>query len=96
MKTIYKVTQFSYPILNISEKLIPISAADKSVKTVTRSQFIPIDVPTKIKETKLIAEASRRLIIETLKNYSKMDFYKGKFDLPYDNEPYNDTIKAEE
>jgi hypothetical protein len=36
--------------------LITISAADGSVKTVTRSQIKPIDTTTKIKEAKSIGD----------------------------------------
>jgi hypothetical protein len=56
-KTILKKTKYNdapnyYIIKDISSKSIIINAADGSVKTVTRSQVIPIDASTKIKEAK--------------------------------------------
>jgi hypothetical protein len=53
---------------------------DASVKTLTRSQVIPIDASTKIKEAKIIAGESICSVIEILKYSPKKDSFQVKFD----------------
>jgi hypothetical protein len=94
-KTRYNVSPYSYTITDISGKSITTSAADGSVKILTRLQNIPIDTSTKIKEAKPIG-CNQGSVIEILKFYLKTDSYKVKFDLPDDNDSYIDLIKAKE
>jgi nicotinic acid mononucleotide adenylyltransferase len=69
-----------------------ISAADCSVKIVTRSQIIPVDISTtKIKGAKSIGgSVSRGLVTVILKYYHKINSYKVKLDLPDENDSYID------
>jgi hypothetical protein len=90
-KTRYNVSSCYYTIIDISGKSISISAGDGSIKTVTISQIIPIDMSIKIKEAKSIG-GNCSSVTEILKYYPKTDSYQVKFDLPDDNDSYTDAI----
>jgi hypothetical protein len=99
-KTRYNVTPFYFTISDITGKEITISAADGSVKTVTRSRIIPLSSQESlIKEDKKIGTSSnnvvRGTISEILKYNPKNDTYKVKYDMPNDNDSeYIEPIKS--
>jgi hypothetical protein len=57
-KTRLNVIHYYDIISDVSVKSIIISADDISFNTITRSDIIPINIPTKIKETKTIRSPS--------------------------------------
>jgi hypothetical protein len=66
---------------DISGKSIKMFPADDSGQTVTRSYIIPVDITTKIKETKSIGnKVSRCSVTEILKYYLQTDSDKVRFD----------------
>jgi hypothetical protein len=98
-KTRYNVTPFYFNITDINGKQITISAADGSVKNVTRSRIIPVDLNNNvIKQSKTITSGnvSRGIISEILNYNPKNDTYNVKYEMPNDNEPYIDHIKSKE
>jgi hypothetical protein len=100
-KTRYNVTPFYFTIVAITGKQITISAADGSVKTVTRSRIIPIRFQeSTMKEAKTIGSGNnnvvRGTISEILKYNPKNDTYKVKYDMPNEEPEYIDNIKSKE
>jgi hypothetical protein len=100
-KTRYNVTPFYFTISDINGQQITISAADGSVKTVTRSRIIPIrSHEWLMKEDKTIESGTnnnvvRGTISEILKYKPKNDIYKVKYDMP-DKSEYIDNSKSKE
>jgi hypothetical protein len=96
-KTRYNVTPFYFIISDINGKSITISAADGSIKTVTRSRIIPLkskEINT-LKQVKTITGTSRGSIVEIINYNAKKDTYKVGFEV--DNGPdYIDIISAKE
>jgi hypothetical protein len=96
-KTRYNVTPYYFIISDIQGKSITISAADGSVKTVTRSRIISVksnEINT-IKQAKTTTGTSRGSIVEILSYNSKKDTYKVRFEV--ENAPnYIDIISAKE
>jgi hypothetical protein len=96
-KTKYNVTPYYFIILDIEGKQFTISASDGSIKTLTRSQIIPMkNNELNIKQAKTIDNGARGTESEILKYYPNKDSYKIKFDMPNNEEPYIDVIKTKE
>jgi hypothetical protein len=95
-KTRDNVTLFYFIISDISGKSITISAADGSIKTVTRSRIIPIKSnEMSLKQAKTIPGTSRGSVTKILSYNTKKDTYKVIFKVDGDDD-YIDTISAKE
>jgi hypothetical protein len=96
-KTRYNGTPFYFFISDINGKSITISAADGSVKTVTRSRIIPLrsSVINSLKQAKTIPGTSRGSIVEILSYNLKKYTYKVRFE-GEDGDDYIDNISAKE
>jgi hypothetical protein len=96
-KTRYNVTPYYFIISDIQGKSITISAADESVKTVTRSRIIRLksnEINT-LKQAKTIPGTSLGSVVEILSYNAKKDTYKVKCEI--ENGPdYIDIISAKE
>jgi hypothetical protein len=93
-KTRYNATPFYFVISNITGKLISISAADISAKTVTRSRTIPIKSnEMSLPQAKTILGTSGGSLTEILNYNPKKDTYKVRFEVE-DDKDYIHTISA--
>jgi hypothetical protein len=71
------VAPYYFIITDIEGKQFTISAEDGSIKTVTRSQIIPVkDTKLNIKQDKTIGNGARGTVSEILKYYPNKDSYK--------------------
>jgi hypothetical protein len=103
-KTRYNVTPFYFIISDINSKSITISAADGSVKTVTRSRIIPLksNERNSLKQAKTIQGTSRESVTEILSYNPKKDTYKVRFEGKRTEsgmdgaDDYIDTLSAKE
>jgi hypothetical protein len=95
-KTRYNVTPFYFIISDINGKSITISAVDRSVKTVTRSRFIPLKSnEISLKQAKTKPGTSRGSIVEILSYNANNNTYKVKFEVE-GGDDYIDIISAKE
>ena len=95
-KTRYNVTPFSFIISDITGKSITISAADGSIKTVTRSRIIPVKAnEMSLKQAKTIPGTSRGSVVEIISYNPKRDTYKVRFEVEGGSD-YIDIISAKE
>jgi hypothetical protein len=90
----YSINQYDYTMTDISGKLITVSGADDSVKTVNRSQIIHVDKAIKLKEVKSVGDTTCGSGTEILNDYPRMESFKVKFGEQNENNSYIDTIKA--
>jgi hypothetical protein len=93
-KTSYNASPFYFAISEITGKSITISAADGSVKTVTRSRIIPLrSNEMSLKQAKTISRTSRGSVTEILSSNQNKDTYKVRFEVDND-EDYIDIIST--
>jgi hypothetical protein len=84
-------------ISDITGKSITISAADGSVKAVTRSRIIPVKAnEMSLKQAKTIPGTSRGSVVEIISYNPKRDTYKVRFEVKGGESDYIVIISAKE